>query len=389
MKLRRSERQKNTYFDPRQPEIPEEVLGIDTEDLLKLKRATMALGILPIKAELALYDLPDILRITPLLEDIGENGEVSSNEVRAYRKPIKHVAHISGIDKLSTLVPPARKALNRRVENEFQPKAIEIMAQAREAIATIEDDVDFIASFNNPRAQFESEITHIANETTKNILSESNLGGSAREISPPTPRGFAGFVTRFIRGIKSLFSRPKRSMESPLGVNAYSVGMGVHKTLVELTTSVATNKRKLPMLSRLVIDKLDLTNVELPSYDKIAFLAPELVTFLYSTSTSSDIEKQIINAVRHNPHELRFITRYKHNYKSGHRVYNLDRIEYATHTLLPTLRDILPTNGSQVKQLYSQVLSLLSPKVKPIDQTKHVTDTKVKKKHFWNRSERD
>ena len=58
------------FFDPRTPEQPEQVLGVDTEAILRLGRAATALGALPPKVNLGLYALPDAIRLVPLVEEM-------------------------------------------------------------------------------------------------------------------------------------------------------------------------------------------------------------------------------------------------------------------------------------------------------------------------------
>src|ERR1700722_9813396 len=81
------------FFDPPSPERPEDILGVNTEALLRLGRSATALGVLPYEVSRGLYSLPDATRLFPLVEKMQSDSEgVTSEDVRPYRKAIKNLS---------------------------------------------------------------------------------------------------------------------------------------------------------------------------------------------------------------------------------------------------------------------------------------------------------
>lgn len=110
------------------------------------------------------------------------------------------------------------------------------------------------------------------------------------------------------------------------------------------------------MLSRLMLDKLPNT---LPfTKDRLALVAPEILNFLFSTSPEDREADNLIESVNRNPHELRFVTRFKKHYGR----YSLEGIQLASHTLMPAIRDVLPTSGESVREIYAEAQELLKHK---------------------------
>jgi hypothetical protein len=96
--------------------------------------------------------------------------------------------------------------------------------------------------------------------------------------------------------------------------------------------------------------------------------------------TEDDEADQLLSSVRRNPHELRFVTYFKKRYGR----YSLEGIQRASHTLLPAIRDVLPAEGSKVREVYSQAQELFQQKP-PSETPQTIVESEVKKKGFRNR----
>ncbi len=377
------------FFDPPTPVQPEHVLGVETDAVLRLGRAATALGALPPRVNLSLYALPDAVRILPLVEQMQAGAKITPEEVRPYRKPIKKLSlGVSFADKLAATAGavavgvPLRRALNRKIEQEFAGRAAEAIDKAREAVASIEHEVNHIASFENPRAQFVSELDDLARTVSTAITDQRDWrvrNNIAAKAEPETAKGIVGFFTKAVRSVKSFFGMFSRKPEINAEVTAYDAGAGIEKTFKTLITNPELTEKRLPMLSKLMLDRLPNT---LPlTTNRLALVAPEILNFLFSTSSENREADKLIESINRNPHELRFVTRFKKHYGR----YSLEGIQRASHTLMPAIRDVLPTSGDKVREIYTQAQELL--------QQKHINETfetpteqpEVKRRSKWHR----
>lgn len=357
----------NRFFDPRNPEQPDQVLGVDTEAILRLGEATTALGALPSNINLGLYALPHAVRLMPLVEEMQAGIDIKPEDVRPYRKPIKRLSlEVSFADKLAASAGavavgvPLRRALNNKIEREFPARAAEAIEKARKSVASIEDEVDHVASFENPRKQFVTEMNDLAQtvsaETTAHRDWRVRNNVPAR-VEPEMPRGIMGLFAKAARTIRNFFGLFGRKPEVVnTEITAYDAGAGIEKTLRSLLQNPEVLGQRLPLISKLVINKLP-QNVPLTK-DRLALAAPEILNFLFSTSPDDGGADKLINSVNRNPHELRFITRFKKHYGK----YSLEGIQRASVTLMPAIRDVLPTDGKKVREIYIQAQDLLQRK---------------------------
>ncbi len=351
------------FFDQKSPARPEQICGVDTDAILRVGRAALDLGVLSPKVNLGLITLPNVTRLVPLIEEMQAGVELSPEDIRPYRKPIKKLSPELGFaDKavatLGVLAVgvPLRRALNRKIEREFSVRASEAVDKARETVASIENEVNIVASFENPREQFVNEVSELRQMTTKAIAQERDIRVSKKlpaQSAPETLHGFRGFITKIVRKVRSFFGFIKRAPKVTREITAYDAGAGIEKVVKFLRQNTAEVEEKLPMLSKLVLSKipqkLSITK------DHLAFAAPEILDFLFSTSEDEDESQALIDSVLRNPHELRFVTRYKKYYKG----YSLDRIQRASRTLFPAIRDFLPTTGQKVRDIFDEAQSLL------------------------------
>lgn len=374
-------RQKNKFFDPRKPAQPEQVLGVDTEDILKLGRAVTNLGILPPKVDLGLYTLPNAVRLLPLIEEMQSGVEIDAEDIRPYRKPIKKLPFgLNFADKVAATAGvigvgiPVRKALNRKIERDFPGVASEAVERAREALSNIEDEVNFVAGFENPKQQFESEINELADTVSQSISEQRDLrvrsNRPAETPSEDSPRGILGLFTKAVHAIKRFFGIFSREPRVNQDITAYDAGAGLEQTFKSIIGNIEASAEHFPLLSKFVLPKLP---KDLPvTKDKLALIAPEILNFLFSTSTKESKESELMSSVIRNPHELRFVTKFKKRYGR----FDLERIQTASHTLIPAIRDILPDEGSKITDIYTAAKDLLQP----IKDSPGAKETKIQPK---------
>ena len=354
------------FFDPKPPEQPDQVFGVNTEAILELGRATTALGVLPPSVNLGLYALPDAVRLIPLVEEMQAGATLTPEDVRPYRKPIKKLSlEVSFADKLAAgagavaVGIPIRRALNRKIEREFPARAASAIDQAREAVAAIEHDVNYISGFDNPQEQFVTELNGLAQMVSTAIVEQRDRrvrNNGQTEVEPETPRGVLGFFTKAVRKLRGLFGIFKNKPKVNREVTAYDAGAGIANTIRSISRYKSVAENQFPMLSRLLLQRLP-DNL-LVSKDRLALAAPEILNFLFSTSAEDGKSQGLLASVKRNPHELRFMTKFKKHYGR----YSLEGIQQASFTLMPAIRDVLPTEGAKVREIFTQAQALLQPR---------------------------
>ena len=363
------------FFDPKNPERPEQILGLETEAILRLGQAATDLCVLPPKVNIGLYTLPDAVRLVPLVQEMQSGIALTPEDIRPYRKPIKNLSMgVSAADKVAATAGaigigiPLRRVLNRKIEREFPIRAAEAIDQAREAIASIENNVEHLASFDNPKEQFVTELGSLAQTVNTAIVEQRDRrvrGNISMEETRETPKGLAGFVTKAVRKIRDFFGAFKRSKpEVNAEITAYDAGAGIEQAISRLAKNPAAAESGFPLLSKLILNRLP---SKMPlTKDRLALAAPEILNFLFSTADDKKQGKDLVDSVNRNPHELRFVTRFKKRYHQ----YDLQNIQRSSHTLMPAIRDILPTSGAQVREIFAQAQDLLAYK-QPEKQVVH------------------
>lgn len=210
-------RQDHRYFDPRLPEQPEQVLGFNTQHVLRLGSVAVMSQALPYSISSRLYRLPDAVRVMPLLERMQAGETITPEDVRPYRRAIKRLhPGLRRADRALVCASalgigiPARRALNRRIDEEFPQYAAKVIEQARKTIESgveaAAPDIDELIKHPNPRAQFEAEVASVARDTRQAIYREQTARiATGKPPELPTPSGFKGLIVRAVRGIRSFF----------------------------------------------------------------------------------------------------------------------------------------------------------------------------------------
>ncbi len=326
--MRMSERE-GLFFDPRAPEVPEQVFGIDSEQLID---ATKTVGRLALAAPYhpsthpvtkygysAVMSAEDAVRVAPLFERVVAGEQLEPEEVRPYRKPIKRILkreHPSLIlaDRAiaaSALIGvgiPARKRLNRRIEAEFIERAPKLVESAREVLDAMEPYVDKVSAFENPQAQVRSEIGHI------NSIIKDGAHESARSHGRPVSAG--DVATSIERGLERIAREPEQ----------LSKGM-------PLTTGLVRPKPfKQPEVS----------------HQALAVGAKEIVEGLDKMIPEDQRDPEYVENVKFYRHPLRWLAQFFRRRK-------LDRAEEIMSHRIPAAIDLVPNSGREVRSMFDRL----------------------------------
>ncbi len=318
------------FFDPEPPEVPSDVLGIPTEPLLNLAKAAGHIAYISAGSGhgftgpgfAAQRSIPPALVLFPLIERIQTGEEVEPEDIRPYRKPIKRlVPKLNTADKAAALAGgllvgiPVRRALNRRVEHEFPEHLPDILDKADDYLALAEPYVEFLGEFENPREQFVSELATI----THDIYHVSYLNS-------------------------------KRNGRSH-AVTAQDAAVGITQTVEAIFSDRESAKRRLPILSKLVIEQLS-EDAHMPNSDNLGVVAPEIIYALEAALPKD----------RRTPGFLNSIDRYPHPKRRLAETFKAAEIRYlgrAASLLLPSIRDLLPADGQELYDILDRAENLL------------------------------
>jgi hypothetical protein len=368
---------KNSSQQPLQG-AEEELFGIDTAAVLHLGHIMTDLHVLPPKAHRIVEHLPDALQVLPLIERMTTENDLTPEDVRPYNTPIKRLVsrQLGGLIFRS----PLEKIVDYKIEHEFPARATKLINEARTTIESLEDDVDFAASFENPKQQFIDECDTLRKTViaTTNQVRDERIANKTQQALE-TPKGLLGVAVRVVRAVKrffGMFSRKQGRHET----TAYDVGTAVHRTIKTLTDKTSDVRQAMPLVSRFIIDRIPLPAHFTPYTLSIA--APELLQ-LFSSLFKDDAETiRLKKDIDRNPHELRFVSHYKRQFGR----YSLGAIQSAANTLLPAVRDVLPSDGSKIRSSYEQILNLSNPQT--IEQTTPTKKTVLLKQTIRNQSQK-
>ncbi len=325
--------QGNESFDFKAPPVPAEVLGIPTEPLMNLGKALGTIAFIDASKTPyplvtygyhAKYSADKALSLFPLIERMQAGEEIRPKDVRPYRKPIKKlISKLHTADKFAVLSGgllvgiPIRKAINRKIEEQFPERIAPLLDKANDYLPQAEPYVDFIGQFDNPREQFVSEVAMVASGIRKNALNRAQRHGSQHAVT------------------------------------AEDAAYGIRKTIEEILSDVDETKQHLPMFSHFVIDQLP-KEAPLPSADILGVVAPEIITALDAALPKDKRDSNFLDSVLSHPHPKRWLAeRFKGRQIEG--IY-----EVAT-LLFPSIRDLLPTNGQEVRATFEKIKSFANP----------------------------
>ena len=329
------EQTKTSYFDPKSPQTPPEIFDVPTLPLIELSDSvrsilTYATGdSIPADTWLQINEVakktPDIIALMPLVERIQNGEQLTSADVAAYRKPIKKVVpklkKIDTLTKLSSGVlvgVPLRRRLNRKVDQEFIeriPGAIDSANQSFQThLPAIKSEVEFLASFENPRQQYISEI-RVIEDAIKRSATERSLAQGHHEVS------------------------------------AEDAGYAIRRELGKLMVEKTKAQQDLPMLSHFISDRVPAAT-ELPPQRMFSIAAPEIIRGLESTLPPEQQDKEFRNQIWRNPHPQRGLAEF---WKGG----DLYGLESALHAF-SSIAKLLPETGEKLNESFQKLIHFLN-----------------------------
>lgn len=245
-------------------------------------------------------------------------------DVRPYRKPIKRlISKLNIADRFAALSGgllfgiPIRRALNRKIEDEFPARIGPLLDKANDYLPQAEPYVDFIGQFDNPREQFVSEVAIVANSIRYHTRSRAQVKGREQTVW------------------------------------AEDAAFGIRQTIEDILSNHAKSKQDLPMFSHFVIDQLP-KDAPLPSADILGVAAPEIVSALDAALPAEQRDSKFLSSIRSHPHPKRWLAeRFKGRQIEG--------IREAAGLLLPSIRDLLPASGQEVRDTFEKIKNFVKP----------------------------
>ncbi len=324
------QKETNRFFDPEAPDVPAEVIGVPTRPLLDLGNA---LGSLVMMRGVgsnyqthragyhAKYSMEPGLSLFPLIARVQAGEQIKPEEVRPYRKSIKQLSTtLSNVDKLAAASAaigigiPARRAINRRIENEFPERVKPLLEQAKQNLPKTEPYVEFLSQFERPRHQFLNEVATLA------------------------------YSVRY-------YAREQAKRYDDNSVTAEDAAMGIQITIESITGHPEWSQEHIPMLKNLVIDRVP-ARTPMPSAEMLAIAAPEIIKALEVTLPEEQRDPMFLRSVKNHPHSRRGLAE---TFK-GEQLRQIDRI---ANLLLPSIRNLLPETGQEIKDTYDKAKSFL------------------------------
>jgi hypothetical protein len=338
---------------------PAEFCGIPVDAIRRLGLAASDTCVLPYPYSAAVRGIQNILPFTGLIEVIATQPD-RTEAVKEHLPEIKKAAAgfipgLAAADRISRRIPPLRRRIDARVARAVLDNSPELQTKVAAQMPRVETEANFLASFENPRQQFVDEVGMLAERISSATMQarEARVSSGNRQMHE-TPKGLLGVAVRVVRSVTNffgrLFGRSSRSSSRDNEVTAYDAGRGVAAVVQELSQP-APERDDLVLARRYLAPQLG--RLQTVSPDHLALAAPEILGALYSV-TGSDKIAELHQSIEKHPHELRFMTTLKRNYGR----YNLDRMQRASRTLLPAMRDILPTTGEQVRLSFQQAMQL-------------------------------
>jgi hypothetical protein len=353
---------------------PEDLFGLNTEAALRLSREAGASTLLPPGISLGLLSMRRAVEFVPHMRELQASPPASRRElVDSVGEVHKGVAAVDG---LAAVVAAAgwkrpREAFGRKVEREFGER----IANAREAVAKAESDVNVLAEYENPREQFVTEVGRLAERVNTAIIDEktARIAKQVRTVDEPreTPGGIRGLFVKAVRKVRRFFGFITRKPEVNPNVTAYDAGAGIKNVFDTLGQNLGQTLQDFPMFSKLAFNHLPAilntqSQKKLTAY-WLGAIAPEILNFLHSVAPEA-IDRETINSVLSNSHELRFVTRFKDRF-GPHGRYSFSGIQRASVTLLPVIRDVLPTEGRKVREIYDDIQAFLAGEPSRADES--------------------
>jgi hypothetical protein len=332
----------HAFFDPRMPPLVPEVFGLPTPALIDLAKSAGSIAALtPYSRKTYKYtsvafeassNTENAIRVMPLITRVQSGEEITPEEVRIYRKPLKRlVPKLATADRwarfgvvLGGVGIPARRKINSKIEEELPKRLPSLLDEASvrvsEYLPMAEPYVTFFEDFDNPRQQFVSEVK---------LLSDS------------------------IRGIA--YGRAE-SRGAGKNVTSEDATDGIRETINGIFTHRQAWRERMPMLSGLVIEKLPLDSKgkanKALSNSNFGVVAPEIIAAIENVLPKDERDDWFYNSILRHPHPRRGLAE---KFKST----EMDGVKRLSKQLLPSIRKLLPTRGTEVRQIFDDIKQFL------------------------------
>ncbi len=186
-----------------------------------------------------------------------------------------------------------------------------MLGKAGEYLPLAEPYVDFLSQFENPRDQFVSEIALVANGIRR--------------------------LARYNAETRGTY---------PNAVTAQDAGIGIRQAIERVIEEREMARQYLPMLSRFVIDYIP-DDIAVPSSEILAIVAPEILHSLEAVLPTDQTDPAFRSSISLYPHSKRGLAQlFKRR--------QLDSMYDAGMLLLPSIRDLLPTDGQEVRNTFER-----------------------------------
>lgn len=350
------------------PNVTPEIFGVNTVDLQAFGDIALKSTLLPgISGGLRL--LQPALELLPLARQLQATGRASVEDIAPYRDVLRDfVPKLPAIENIATKFGGfAVRALDRKITREVVTRTNIAAVEAKKKVEKIEEDIEHIAGFENPKEQFTAEMSKLSHVVTSAIEQQRDLrvAGHVEEVYNG-PKGLLGFVTKVIHKVRGFFRNLFGGRKKQHEITAYDAGAGMNNVFNNLKQDMAGTIEKFPLLSRFM--QKDSFSHKTFTKEHFSFVAPEVLSFLFSATNKTEKEADIIESVKKHPHDLRFVTNYKKTFKG----YSLAGIQNASDTLIPAFINLLPTTGGKVTDIFNEIQNFVmgTPEVHLTEQAK-------------------
>jgi len=336
------------------PTLPVEVFGINTQDLLAFGRIAEHSTLFP--KEIAL--LPQVVAFIPLIEKAQSTTPVTVEDVAPYRSLISVAfPKVTFVEKAVTKIgsETLQHTLDRKVTKEVVKRTDEVLGGNEKTIQELRETLEHITQFENPQQQFKKEMNLLSETVRTAIHRERDLRLAGEAKQEERIPGWKGFAIRAVRKVKGFFKRLFGKREDQSTFTAYDAGAGIDTTIRDIRERPEV-AGKFQLLGRFIQKYAPVHSAINKEY--YSFAAPEILSYIYSVTPRAFEDNVLFRDVESNPHDFRFLTRYKKTFKGM----NLERIQSTSQTLIPAFMRLLPNSLEKTLDTFYQMNNLFTQK---------------------------